>query len=223
MAVGASTDGGSGQGLPFSTGRPRFCCARSLPEGWLRPSMVIGFHTLFFGSVMLFLGIWGIAVHGNEALLFSCDPERQVNLFCYFRPITFQGAVLCTLHKLVIALMPRASFHLHAACKSIKQEDIYQKSFYAAFSIFSAFSRIILEAVVAFWLQIQLFDFKENATFVHNVGALEKMFNITQYVGPKHFAKTVFLIAITFTVITVVFVAKIFEISCKKLSFSRTL
>ncbi|KAM9562001.1 LOW QUALITY PROTEIN: putative gap junction epsilon-1 protein [Guaruba guarouba] len=220
MAVGASTDGGSGQGLPFSTGRPRFCCARSLPEGLLRPSMVIGFHTLFFGSVMLFLGIWGFAVHGNEALHFSCDPERQVNLFCYFRPINFQ--VLSV--ELVIALMPRASFHLHAACKSIKQEDIYQKSFYAAFSIFSAFSRIILEAVVAFWLQIQLFDFKENATYVHNVGALEKMFNITQYVGPKHLAKTVFRIAMyTFTVITVVFVAKISEISCKKLSFSRTL
>ncbi|KAM4678842.1 LOW QUALITY PROTEIN: putative gap junction epsilon-1 protein [Amazona ochrocephala] len=188
----------------------------------LQPPMVIGqFHTLFFDSVyMLFLGIWGFVVHGNEAFYFSRDPERQVNLFCYYRPITLQLSVL----ELVIVLVPRASFHLHVACKSIRQEDIYQKSFYAGFCIFSAFSRIILESVVSFWLKIQLFGFKKNATYMHNVGALEKKLNFTQYVGPKHFAKTIFLIAMyTFTVIRVVFVAKTFEISCKRLGFSRTL
>lgn len=61
----------------------------------LRPPTVIGqFHTLFFGSVrMFFLGVLGFAVYGNEALHFSCDPDRrEVNLFCYnqFRPITPQ-------------------------------------------------------------------------------------------------------------------------------------
>lgn len=61
----------------------------------LRPPTVIGqFHTLFFGSIrMFFLGVLGFAVYGNEALHFSCDPDkREVNLFCYnqFRPITPQ-------------------------------------------------------------------------------------------------------------------------------------
>ncbi|XP_062834104.1 putative gap junction epsilon-1 protein isoform X2 [Anolis carolinensis] len=61
----------------------------------LRPPTVIGqFHTLFFGSVrMFFLGVLGFAVYGNEALHFSCEPDkREVNLFCYnqFRPITPQ-------------------------------------------------------------------------------------------------------------------------------------
>lgn len=81
-----------------------------------------------------------------------------------------------------------------------------------------------LKLSLAFWLQIQLFGFEENAIYLHDVGAPEKKFNITWYVGPKHFAKTIFLIAMyAFTVITVVFVAKIFEISCKRLGFSRTL
>lgn len=42
---------------------------------------------------MFFLGVLGFAVYGNEALHFSCDPDkREVNLFCYnqFRPITPQ-------------------------------------------------------------------------------------------------------------------------------------
>lgn len=61
----------------------------------LRPPTVIGqFHTLFFGSVrMFFLGVLGFAVYGNEALHFSCDPDRrELNLYCYnqFRPITPQ-------------------------------------------------------------------------------------------------------------------------------------
>ncbi|RXM94022.1 Gap junction epsilon-1 protein, partial [Acipenser ruthenus] len=61
----------------------------------LRPPTVIGqFHTLFFGSVrMFFLGVLGFAVYGNEALYFSCDPDkRELNLFCYnqFRPMTPQ-------------------------------------------------------------------------------------------------------------------------------------
>lgn len=62
--------------------------------------MIGQFHTLFFGSVrMFFLGVLGFAVYGNEALHFSCEPDkREVNLFCYnqFRPITPQVNVsLC--------------------------------------------------------------------------------------------------------------------------------
>ena len=68
----------------------------------MKPPTVIGqFHTLFFGSVrMFFLGVLGFAVYGNEALHFSCDPDkREVNLFCYnqFRPITPQVSFpVCT-------------------------------------------------------------------------------------------------------------------------------
>ncbi|XP_064025222.1 putative gap junction epsilon-1 protein isoform X2 [Pogoniulus pusillus] len=92
---------------------------RSFSEGCLRPPTVIGqFHTLFFGSVrMFFLGVLGFAVYGNEALHFSCDPDkREVNLFCYnqFRPITPQ--VFWAL-QLVIVLVPGAFFHLYAALK----------------------------------------------------------------------------------------------------------
>ncbi|CAG14165.1 unnamed protein product, partial [Tetraodon nigroviridis] len=42
---------------------------------------------------MFFLGVLGFAVYGNEALHFSCDPDRrELNLYCYnqFRPITPQ-------------------------------------------------------------------------------------------------------------------------------------
>ncbi|NXS55491.1 CXE1 protein, partial [Brachypteracias leptosomus] len=198
---------------------------RSFSEGCLRPPTVIGqFHTLFFGSVRLFfLGVLGFAVYGNEALHFSCDPDkREVNLFCYnqFRPITPQ--VFWAL-QLVIVLVPGAFFHLYAACKSIKQEDILQKSFYAGFYIFSVFLRIILEAV-AFWLQIQLFGFKVNAIYMCDVGALEKKFNITRCMVPEHFEKTIFLIAMyTFTVITVILcIAEIFEISCRRLGILKT-
>uniref|UniRef100_A0A663EML7 Gap junction protein epsilon 1 n=1 Tax=Aquila chrysaetos chrysaetos TaxID=223781 RepID=A0A663EML7_AQUCH len=184
---------------------------RSFSEGCVStPPTVIGqFHTLFFGSVrMFFLGVLGFAVYGNEALHFSCDPDkREVNLFCYnqFRPITPQ--VFWAL-QLVIVLVPGAFFHLYAACKSIKQEDNLQQSFYTLFYIFSVFLRIILEAV-AFWLQIQLFGFRVNAIYMCDVG---------------HFEKTIFLIAMyTFTVITVVLcVAEIFEISCRRLGFLKT-
>lgn len=123
----------------------------------------------------------------------------------------------------MIVLVPGAFFHLYAACKSIKQEDILQKSFYSGFYIFSVLLRIILEAV-AFWLQIQLFGFKVNAIYMCHVGALEKKFNITRCMVPEHLEKTIFLIAMyTFTVITVVLcVAEIFEISCRRLGFLKT-
>lgn len=123
----------------------------------------------------------------------------------------------------MIVLVPGAIFHLYAACKSIKQEDILQKSSYTGFYIFSVFLRIVLE-VVAFWLQIQLFGFKVNAIYMCDVGALDKKFNITQCMVPEHFEKTIFLIAMyTFTVITVILcVAEIFEISCRRLGFLKT-
>ncbi|NWS69983.1 CXE1 protein, partial [Crotophaga sulcirostris] len=191
----------------------------------LRSPTVIGqFHTLFFGSVrMFFLGVLGFALYGNEASHFSCDPEkREVNLFCdnQFRPITSQ--VFWAL-QLVIVLVPGAFFHLYAACKSINQEDILQKSFYRVFYIFSVFLRIILESV-AFWLQIQLFGVKVNTIYMYDVGALEKKFNITRCMVPEHFEKTILLIAMyTFTVITVVLsAAEMFEISCRKLGFLKT-
>uniref|UniRef100_A0A8B9RZ62 Gap junction protein epsilon 1 n=1 Tax=Accipiter nisus TaxID=211598 RepID=A0A8B9RZ62_9AVES len=166
---------------------------RSFSEGCVStPPTVIGqFHTLFFGSVrMFFLGVLGFAVYGNEALHFSCDPDkREVNLFCYNQFSLITPQVFWAL-QLVIVLVPGAFFHLYAACKSIKQEDNLQK--------------IILEAV-AFWLQIQLFGFRVNAIYMCDVGALEKKFNITQCIVPEHFEKTIFLIeTYTVTVITVV-------------------
>lgn len=123
----------------------------------------------------------------------------------------------------MIVLVPGAFFHLYAACKSIKQEDILQKSSYTGFYIFSVFLRIVLE-VVAFWLQIQLFGFKVNAIYICDVGALDKKFNITRCMVPEHFEKTIFLIAMyTFTVITVILcVAEIFEISCRRLGILKT-
>ncbi|KAM9261086.1 LOW QUALITY PROTEIN: putative gap junction epsilon-1 protein [Cariama cristata] len=185
----------------------------------LRPPTVIGqFHTRFFGSACtFFLGVLGFAVYGNKALHFSCDPDN----LCYnqFRPITPQ--VFWVL-QLVIVLVPGTFFHIYAACKSIKQEDILQKLFYTGFYIF-CFLRIILEAV-AFWLQIQLFSFNVNIIYTCDVGALEKKLNISQCMVPQHFEKTIFLIALyTFTVITVVLcAAEIFEISCRWLGFLKT-
>lgn len=88
----------------------------------------------------------------------------------------------------MIVLVPGAFFHLYAACKSIKQEDNLQKSFYIRFHIFTVSLRIILEAV-AFGLQIQLFGFRVNAIYMCDVGALEKRFNITWCMVPEHFEK----------------------------------
>ncbi|EHA98696.1 Gap junction epsilon-1 protein [Heterocephalus glaber] len=73
-------------------------------EGCLKPPTVIGqFHTLFFGSVqMFFLGVLVFVVYGNEALHFSCDPDkREINLFCYnqFIPITPQCVMPVLLGK----------------------------------------------------------------------------------------------------------------------------
>ncbi|XP_053145981.1 putative gap junction epsilon-1 protein isoform X2 [Hemicordylus capensis] len=188
----------------------------------LRPPTVIGqFHTLFFGSVrMFFLGVLGFAVYGNEALHFSCEPDkREVNLFCYnqFRPITPQ--VFWAL-QLVTVLVPGAIFHLYAACKSITQEDILQSPAYTVFYILSVLLRIILE-VVAFWLQSQLFGFQVNPLYRCDTGALDKKFNITRCMVPEHFEKTIFLIAMyTFTVITIMLcIAEVFEILCRRLGF----
>ncbi|XP_062981509.1 putative gap junction epsilon-1 protein [Elgaria multicarinata webbii] len=192
-------------------------------EGCLRPPTVIGqFHTLFFGSVrMFFLGVLGFAVYGNEALHFSCEPDkREVNLFCYnqFRPITPQ--VFWAL-QLVAVLVPGAIFHLYAACKSIAQEDILQRPAYTVFYILSVLLRIILE-VVAFWLQSQLFGFQVNPLYrCSDARVLDKKFNITRCMVPEHFEKTIFLIAMyTFTVITIMLcIAEIFEILCRRLGF----
>ncbi|XP_043367417.1 putative gap junction epsilon-1 protein [Dermochelys coriacea] len=189
----------------------------------LRLPTVIGqFHTLFFGSVqMFFLGVLGFAVYGNEALHFSCEPDkREVNLFCYnqFRPITPQ--VFWAL-QLVTVLVPGAVFHLYAACRNIDQEDILQKPTYTVFYILlSVLLRIVLE-VVAFWLQSHLFGFQVNPLYRCDAGALDKKINITRCMVPEHFEKTIFLIAMyTFTVITVVLcVAEIFEILCRRLGF----
>ncbi|KAM6082359.1 LOW QUALITY PROTEIN: putative gap junction epsilon-1 protein [Chlamydotis macqueenii] len=210
---------------------PKQAClgARKTPSGKLKlnlqehvrlPTVTGQFYTVFFISVcMFFLSVLGFAAYENEALHLSCDPDkRKVNLFCckQFRPITPQ--VFWTLQLVIV--LAQSIFHLYAVCKSIK-EDTLQKSFYSSFCIFSVFLRIILEAV-AFWLQIQLSDFKVNAIYMCDVGALKKKkFNVV----PGHSEKTIFLVAVTFTVITVVLkvcVAKVFEISCRRLGFLKT-
>ncbi|KAJ8355840.1 hypothetical protein SKAU_G00186340 [Synaphobranchus kaupii] len=162
----------------------------------LRPPTVIGqFHTLFFGSVrMFFLGVLGFAVYGNEALHFSCDPDRrELNLYCYnqFRPITPQ--VFWAL-QLVTVLVPGAVFHLYAACKNIDQEEILQRPKYTVFYIITVLLRIILE-VIAFWLQSHLFGFQVHPLYTCDASALEKMFNVTKCMVPEHFEKTIFLSA----------------------------
>ncbi|DAA26073.1 putative gap junction epsilon-1 protein [Bos taurus] len=191
-------------------------------EGCMKPPTVIGqFHTLFFGSVrMFFLGVLGFAVYGNEALHFSCDPDkREINLFCYnqFRPITPQ--VFWAL-QLVIVLVPGAIFHLYAACKSINQECILQKPIYSVIYILSVLLRISLE-VVAFWLQIHLFGFQVKPLYLCDAVSLGKKLTIIKCMVPEHFEKTIFLIAMyTFTAITIVLcVAEIFEIIFRRLCF----
>uniref|UniRef100_A0A4W2CXC6 Gap junction epsilon-1 protein n=1 Tax=Bos indicus x Bos taurus TaxID=30522 RepID=A0A4W2CXC6_BOBOX len=191
-------------------------------EGCMKPPTVIGqFHTLFFGSVrMFFLGVLGFAVYGNEALHFSCDPDkREINLFCYnqFRPITPQ--VFWAL-QLVIVLVPGAIFHLYAACKSINQECILQKPIYTVIYILSVLLRISLE-VVAFWLQIHLFGFQVKPLYLCDAVSLGKKLTIIKCMVPEHFEKTIFLIAMyTFTAITIVLcVAEIFEIIFRRLCF----
>ncbi|KAK5879593.1 gap junction epsilon-1 protein [Gymnodraco acuticeps] len=195
---------------------------RNFYEGCLRPPTVIGqFHTLFFGSVrMFFLGVLGFAVYGNEALHFSCDPDRrELNLFCYnqFRPITPQ--VFWAL-QLVTVLVPGAVFHLYAACKNIVQEEILERPVYTVFYIISVLLRIILE-VIAFWLQSHLFGFEVHPLFMCDAAPLERTFNVTKCMVPEHFEKTIFLSAMyTFTVITILLcVAEIFEILCRRLGY----
>ncbi|XP_049730261.1 putative gap junction epsilon-1 protein [Elephas maximus indicus] len=189
-------------------------------EGCVKPPTVIGqFHTLFFGSVrMFFLGVLGFAVYGNEALHFSCDPDkREINLFCYnqFRPITLQ--VFWAL-QLVIVLVPGAIFHLYAAGKSISQECILQKPIYTVIYILSVLLRISLE-VIAFWLQIRLFGFQVKSLYLCDARSLKGRNNIITCMVPEHFEKTIFLVAMyTFTVITMVLcVAEIFEIIFRRL------
>ncbi|XP_030200880.1 gap junction epsilon-1 protein isoform X4 [Gadus morhua] len=169
---------------------------------------------------MFFLGVLGFAVYGNEALHFSCDPDRrELNLYCYnqFRPITPQ--VFWAL-QLVTVLFPGAVFHLYAACKTIDQEEILQRPVYTVFYIISVLLRIILE-VIAFWLQSHLFGFQVHPLFMCDAIALERSFNVTKCMVPEHFEKTIFLSAMyTFTVITILLcVAEIFEILCRRLGY----
>uniref|UniRef100_A0A8C1NNB6 Connexin 23 n=1 Tax=Cyprinus carpio TaxID=7962 RepID=A0A8C1NNB6_CYPCA len=188
----------------------------------LRPPTVIGqFHTLFFGSVRtFFLGVLGFAVYGNEALHFSCDPDkREINLYCYnqFRPITPQ--VFWAL-QLVTVLVPGALFHLYAACKNIDQEEILQRPVSTGFYIISVLLRIILE-VLAFWLQSHLFGFLVDPVYMCDLSALAKIFNISKCMVPGHFEKTIFLSAMyTFTIITILLcIAEIFEILFRRLGY----
>ncbi|XP_056624686.1 gap junction epsilon-1 protein [Triplophysa dalaica] len=191
-------------------------------EGCLRPPTVVGqFHTLFFGSVrMFFLGVLGFAVYGNEALHFSCDPDRrELNLFCYnqFRPVTPQ--VFWAL-QLVTVLVPGAMFHFHAAYKNIDQEDILECPTITVLYIISVLLRIVLE-VAAFWLQSRLFGFLVHSQYFCEASSLDKTFNFTKCMVPEHFEKTIFLSAMyIFTIITMVLcVAEIFEILSRRLGY----
>ncbi|XP_004452100.1 putative gap junction epsilon-1 protein [Dasypus novemcinctus] len=193
---------------------------RNFYEGCVKPPTVMGqFHTLFFGSVRtFFLGVLGFAVYGNEALHFSCDPDkREVNLFCYnqFRPVTPQ--VFWAL-QLVIVLAPGAIFHLYAACKDISHECILQKPASTVIYILSILLRISLE-VIAFWLQIHLFGFQVKPLFLCDARSLGEKNNIIKCMVPEHFEKTIFLISMyTFTVITMVLcAAEVFEIIFRRL------
>nr|KAF6362872.1 gap junction protein epsilon 1 [Pipistrellus kuhlii] len=195
-------------------------------EGCVKPPTVIGqFHTLFFGSIrMFFLGVLGFSVYGNEALHFSCDPDRrEINLFCYnqFRPITPQVSfsVFWAL-QLVIVLVPSATFHLYAAFKDISQECILQKPIYTVVYIVSVLVRISLE-VTSFWLQIHLFGFQVTPLYLCDAGSLGEKFTMIKCMVPDHFEKTIFLIAMyTFTGITMVLcVAEVFEIIFRRLCF----
>ncbi|XP_021328735.2 gap junction epsilon-1 protein-like isoform X2 [Danio rerio] len=188
----------------------------------LRPPTVIGqFHTLFFGSVrMFFLGVLGFAVYGNEALHFSCDPDRrEINLFCYnqFRPVTPQ--VFWAL-QLVTVLVPGAVFHLYAAYKNIDQEEILERRSFTVFYIISVLLRILLE-VAAFWLQSRLFGFLVHPLYSCDSRPLDSRLNFTKCMVPEHFEKTIFLSAMyTFTIITMILcVAEIFEILCRRLGY----
>ncbi|KAI1895753.1 hypothetical protein AGOR_G00109950 [Albula goreensis] len=163
---------------------------------------------------MFFLGVLGFAVYGNEALHFSCDPDRrELNLYCYnqFRPITPQ---------LVTVLVPGAAFHLYATCKSIDQEEILQQPVYTVSYIISVLLRIDLE-LAAFWLQSHLFGFQVHPLYTCDASTLGGNFNFSRCMVPEHFEKTIFLSAMyTFTVITVVLcVAEIFEILCRRLGY----
>uniref|UniRef100_A0A673L5Y1 Connexin cysteine-rich domain-containing protein n=1 Tax=Sinocyclocheilus rhinocerous TaxID=307959 RepID=A0A673L5Y1_9TELE len=167
----------------------------------LRPPTVIGqFHTLFFGSVrMFFLGVLGFAVYGNEALHFSCDPDRrELNLFCYnqFRPVTPQ--VFWAL-QLVTVLIPGAVFHLYAAYKNIDQEDILERPTYT----------------------VRLFGFLVHSLYCCDASSLKKIFKFTKCMVPEHFEKTIFLSAMyIFTIITMILcMAEIFEILCRRLGY----
>ncbi|XP_056332450.1 gap junction epsilon-1 protein [Danio aesculapii] len=191
-------------------------------EGCLRPPTVIGqFHTLFFGSVrMFFLGVLGFAVYGNEALHFSCDPDRrEVNLFCYnqFRPVTPQ--VFWAL-QLVTVLVPGAAFHLYAAYKNIEQEKILERRSFTVFYIISVLLRILLE-VAAFWLQSRLFGFLVHPLYFCDYRPLDSRLNFTKCMVPEHFEKTIFLSAMyIFTIITMILcVAEILEILCRRLGY----
>ncbi|KAG7257961.1 hypothetical protein CRUP_013518 [Coryphaenoides rupestris] len=155
---------------------------------------------------MFFLGVLGFAVYGNEALHFSCDPDRrELNLYCYnqFRPITPQ--VFWAL-QLVTVLFPGAVFHLYAACKTLDQEEILQRPVYTVYYIISVLLRIILEV---------------HPLFMCDSRELERSFNVTKCMVPEHFEKTIFLSAMyTFTAITILLcVAEIFEILCRRLGY----
>ncbi|XP_048842167.1 gap junction epsilon-1 protein [Brienomyrus brachyistius] len=189
-------------------------------EGCLRPPTAIGqFHTLFYGSVrMFFLGVLGFAVYGNEALQFSCDPDRRdLNLYCYnqFRPITPQ--VFWAL-QMVSVLLPGAAFHLYAACKNFDQEEILRQPVYTVFYIISVVLRMLLE-VVAFWLQSHLFGFQVHPLFRCEASTLENKLGAIKCMVPEHMEKTIFLSAMyLFTIITVALCAvEIFEILCRRL------
>ncbi|KAM9196756.1 LOW QUALITY PROTEIN: putative gap junction epsilon-1 protein [Mergus octosetaceus] len=114
----------------------------SIYQNTRRPPRVIGFHTLCFGSVRMFLlGILGFAVYGNEALHFSCDPaDREVNLFCnnQFSP---------KIPQVILSLSLSLFFRLQTQLFGFEVNAIYMCNVAALHKIFNITSCMVPEGI----------------------------------------------------------------------------
>lgn len=109
--------------------------------------------------------------------------------------------------------VPGATCHLHTARNSIIKNAFF-KSPSTLIYIPSVLWRISLQ-VTPFWLRIYLFGFQIRSLYLCDTGSLgKKKLTIIKCMGPEHFEKTSFLIAMyTFTVVTMpLCVTEVFEV-----------